>query len=292
MQTYTEEPGFSEVLARAENDTAQREDEYKGPDGLLRCKTCDGPRQTQIHIFDRDRVVRCACSCRKEEDERQAEQARHEARERRRRDCFRGTNMLAWSFDNDDGKRPDLSRSFMQYADDFADFRRDGKGLLLYGPVGTGKTYFAASIANRVIDRGYTARMTNFSQVSNDLQSTWEKQEYIDRLCEYDLLIFDDLGAERKSEYMQEQVFNVIDARYRSGGPVIITTNLTQDELAKPDEMGYSRIYDRILERCLPVKVDGQSRRRAAAKAEWSAMRERLGIGGVGLEQKRDTPNH
>ena len=78
-----------------------------------------------------------------------------------------------------------------------------------------------------------------------------EKIKYINSLKRYALLILDDLGAERKSEYMQEQVYNIIDARYKSGLPMIITTNLTAEEMKKPSDLGNSRIYDRILERMM-----------------------------------------
>ena len=91
-------------------------------------------------------------------------------------------------------------------------------------------------------------------------------------------MIIDDLGAERKSEFMQEQVFNIIDSRYRSGLPFIITTNLTADEIKKPQDVGYSRIYDRILERCHPVEVTGASRRRQNVKDTYFDVKEKLGL--------------
>ena len=151
-------------------------------------------------------------------------------------------------------------------------------GLLLHGPVGTGKTFFAACVANAVVSLGYKARMTNFEQIEKTLWDSEQKAQYMQELMRYDLLVLDDLGTERKSEYMQEIVYNVIDGRYRAGLPVIITTNLTADELTKTDEIGYSRIYDRILERCLPVKVEGKSRRRMGAGQSWQAMRKQLGM--------------
>ena len=83
------------------------------------------------------------------------------------------------------------------------------------------------------------------------------------------MLIIDDLGAERKSEFMQEQVYNIIDARYRSGLPMIITTNLTIKQLTEPAEIGFSRIYDRILERCHPMELTGDSRRIIKGRAEY-----------------------
>lgn len=92
------------------------------------------------------------------------------------------------------------------------------------------------------------------------------KNEIITSLSKYQLLIIDDLGAERTSEYMQETIFNIIDARYRSGLPMIITTNLDISDIWNQDGIGHGRIYDRILERCIPVKVDGSSRRKEELK--------------------------
>ena len=277
-QSNTMAAVLDNLAAKAEENAAGRDDEYIGEDGLLRCRKCDGPRQTVINVFGRERTVRCDCGCRRAETEQAQKRQQIEARERRRRACFQGTNMEPWNFANDDRARPELSDAMMRYADQFAEYRQNGKGMLLYGPAGTGKTFLAACVANRLIDNGYTAHMTNFAQVANHLQSTWEKQEYIDELCGYDLLIVDDLGTERKSEFMQEQVFNVIDARYRSGRPLLITSNLTQDELGHPANIEAQRIYDRILERCLPVHVDGKSRRRQTARTSWNDMREQLGI--------------
>lgn len=267
------------VMAAAET-TGDRENEYLGDDGLLHCKTCGDAVQTVIELpfLPQPRTVRCVCRCVTAEEERRKELDRLDGIERNRRKCFAGTDMIGWSFENDDRSRPELSDAAAQYAENFREYLRDGRGLLFWGKVGTGKTYLAASIANKVVDLGYTARMANFSQISDALQSTWEKDEYMQELLSFDLLIFDDLGVERKTEYMQEMVFKIIDARYRAGRPMIITTNLTSDELAKPGEIGYARIYDRILERCLPIKVDGHSRRREAAKKDWNDMRRELGL--------------
>lgn len=282
------------VASRTEAAT-QWENEYLADDGLLHCSVCGRAKQVVVHIqiaglVDEKKTVRCRCDCLTPDEIRAREIAEYDAaqeRERRRRECFavvdlsgkKGVSKMAgWTFAKDDRQRPDLSDNMQAYADQFQKYRKESHGLVLYGNVGTGKSYMAASIANAVIDQGYTARMVSFGQIGNEMQQTWEKQEYIDNLCKHDLLIIDDLGTERKSEYMQEIVYNVIDTRYRAGGPLIITTNLTADELSKPGEIGYARIYDRILERCLAVKVDGNSRRRQATAQVWAQMRQDLGM--------------
>ena len=86
-----------------------------------------------------------------------------------------------------------------------------------------------------------------------------EQTACIDRLMEYPLLIIDDLGVERDTSYIAEQVYNIIDARYRSGRPMIITTNLSMQELENPGIWEKKRIYDRILECCTPLRVEGRN---------------------------------
>ena len=120
--------------------------------------------------------------------------------------------------------------------------------------------------------------MTNFARVLNTLWSIEKKQAYIDSFNKFDLLVLDDLGTERRSEYAQEQVFNVIDSRYRAKLPLIITTNLSIEEIKKPDSVGNSRIYDRVLEMCHPVEVTGHSRRRQKVAADFKGMNEILGL--------------
>ena len=67
--------------------------------------------------------------------------------------------------------------------------------------------------------------MTNFAAILNDLAASFAgRNEYISRLCSFPLLIIDDFGMERGTEYGLEQVYNVIDSRYRSRKPLIVTT--------------------------------------------------------------------
>lgn len=255
--------------------------EYVGEDGLLHCKRCH--RAVQVHTevpeLGISRTVRCVCQCINDAEAQAEFEAKRVEREKMRRICFAESNMATWTFENDDRQNMKLSDAMLRYTENFQQFKREGKGLLLYGTVGTGKTFYAACIANRLLDNGTPCMMTNFARLTNQIQGTYEgKQEYIDSLNRYPLLIIDDLGAERQSMYMQEMVFNIIDARYRSGLPLIITTNLTADEIKKPQEVRYQRIYDRILERCFPVEVSGSSRRRAAVRDTYGATKALLGL--------------
>ena len=105
---------------------------------------------------------------------------------------------------------------------------RDNTGLLLFGDVGTGKSFFAGCIANALLERDVPVLMTNFPSILNRLTGVFseDRTDFIASLELYDLLIIDDLGVERSTEYAMEQMFYVIDSRYRSRKPMIITTNL------------------------------------------------------------------
>lgn len=274
---------MEEVIESVIDSISQRVpkvEEYLGEDGLMHCCKCHHKTETVIKnpFSGEERKVRCICGCRNEMDEFKDKEKKEEL-DRKKRICFAESNMFHWTFDNDDRKNEKLSGAMKKYVENFADFKKDGKGLLLYGTVGTGKTYYAACIANALIEEGYDVLMTNFARLTNSIQGTFEgKNEFIDSLQRYTLLIIDDLGAERKSEFMQEQVFAIIDARYRSGKPFIITTNLTADEIKNPQDVGYARIYDRILERCFPISVSGESRRKKEVKDSYFDIKEKLGL--------------
>ena len=124
-------------------------------------------------------------------------------------------------------------------------------------------------IANALLDQDVPVLMTNFPTILNRLTGMFseDRSEFIASFDEYDLLIIDDLGVERSTEYAMEQMFFVIDSRYRSRRPMIITTNLKLSELKNPTDLAHARIYDRILERCAPILFDGKNFREENAGA-------------------------
>lgn len=186
--------------------------------------------------------------------------------------------MKNWTFEHDDARDAKISNAMRQYAGQFKEFYKNNIGVLLYGAVGTGKTFYAACVVNAVIEQGYSAKMTNFSRVLNMLQNTNERQTYIDELCNYQLLVIDDLGVERQSQYAMEQVYNVIDTRYETRKPLIITTNLSLSELTGCTDTERARIYDRVMSMCHPIEIKGGSRRMASVKGRFNEINARLGL--------------
>ena len=88
--------------------------------------------------------------------------------------------------------------------------------------------------------------------------------------------IIDDFGMERGTDYGLEQVFHVIDTRYRSNKPLIATTNRPLDELKKPTDTAHSRIYDRLLSMCVPIRFTGVNFRQETAKRKMETMKKLL----------------
>ena len=252
-------------------------------DGLLYCHKCNTKKQTRVMILGIERTPPCLCKCQverreREEAERKAIEFRNKVKEYRRIG-FPESEMANWTFANADGSNEKIMTAMKNYVANFEEFHKQGKGLLLFGTVGTGKTYAAACVANALIDKGYPVLMTNFARIANTVGGMFEgKQEYYDSLNRFPLLVLDDLSAERKTEYMQEIVFNVIDSRYRAGLPLIITTNLTNEEIKHPSELAYQRTFSRLLEMCLPVKVEGVDKRVEKLKADYKPMADLLGL--------------
>lgn len=272
---------YTDFVKRIESRIpATQVEEYTGDDGLKHCKRCDGLTQCRVTLFGVEQTVRCLCPCEKQRlADIEAQEMQLQQIERRRRDCFDVATMRDWIFAADDRKNPKVSDAMEKYACRFDEFLAKKSGLLLFGPCGTGKSFYAAAIANKVIEMGFTAKMTNFATIINRLQSTFDgKDGYIESLNRYQLLVIDDLGAERTTSYMQELVYTIVDSRYRSGLPMIITTNLTREQLKHPGSVENERIYDRIMERCLPVEVAGQSRRKQKLRETADDMRNSLGL--------------
>lgn len=258
-------------------------DTHMGDDGLLYCNRCHTARQSRFELFGKVRTVNCLCQCMAEDRDRQEEERKQQEWMTKvmsnRAVGFPDRELQECTFDKDDGAAPKLTNAMKAYVENFSTLRKNGKGLLLYGNVGTGKTFYAACIVNALIDRGYPCLMTNFSRLTNQIAGMWEgKQEYIDSLRMFSLVAIDDLGVERDTEYMSENVTTIIDSLYRAKVPMIITSNYTPKQLTESCEIRKKRVNDRMLERCHPVKVDGESRRKEMGRNEFAEMNKLLGL--------------
>ena len=182
--------------------------------------------------------------------------------------------MQHWTFENDHGQNPQMHLA-QRYVDYWPEMRGKNVGLLLWGGVGTGKSFMAGCIANALMEQEVAVYMTNFARIMNELNSAFAgRNEVVDRLCRYPLLVIDDFGMERGTEYALEQIYNIIDSRSRVSKPMVLTTNLSLDEMMDATDIRYKRIYDRILETCYPVEISGDSFRMQSAAQRFDRMAE------------------
>lgn len=249
--------------------------------GLVYCKKCHTPRQASVELGGTLFHPCCICQCQSEA--RELELAKEKQLQEQQRiarlkaNGLQDASLRQFTFANDTGINPEMQKAH-SYVEHWPEMKATATGLLLWGNVGTGKSFFAGCIANALLDQGVPVLMTNFSRILNALTGMFsdDRNKYIDSLNHYSLLIIDDLGMERGTEYALEQVFNVIDARLRSNLPLIVTTNLTLDELKHPADLAHERIYSRVLERCIPLKINNQNIRQMKAQENFTRTKQLL----------------
>lgn len=264
--------------------------EVVGEDGILRCAVCGErtEREIDMPLLDENggtKKIKVHCICRCEREAMEARKRREWYEEERRQiDRLKQLSLL-------DAKSKGVCFETYQvtlenqkvfgiakkYVENFDRMYSCSQGLLFWGDVGTGKSYTAAAIANELMERLNPVIMTSFVKLLQDMQGfDTDDGSYMNRLNKAKLLIIDDLGAERGTDYALEKVYDIIDSRYRSGKPAIFTTNLTMKQMKECDDIRYNRIYDRIFEMCYPVKFDGLSWRKRGAADRFASTRKIL----------------
>ncbi len=239
-------------------------------DGHAYCKTCNERVDSEPMDFlgNNNFIHRNDCKCKR--DERLAEENRKKQRklQRLRENCFLEQGQMTYNLETaKEFGDITILKKISKYIEHFDEMKKDNIGLMLYGNVGSGKSYLACVIANEIISRyEYNAKMRNFAQILNDLQSggfNLDRNRYIDELTSPTLLILDDFGIERSTEYALENIYNVINARYLKAKPTIITTNIVYDKIMeKQENIMLTRIYSRLMEMCQPLRIVDSDRRK------------------------------
>lgn len=274
---------INSFIQNMERSQKRTNEDYIGDDGLLYCGVCHTRKQCRVNLFDKDRIVPVVCDCRKKELARQEEETKRE-QEMMKIERLRSLSLLSKSFESasfetyaQTESNAAAYRIGRNYVKNFSEMYENGQGLLFYGPVGTGKSWTAACIANALLNRGVSVVMTSLNEILKMISDGTKNEETIlQTLNRARLLILDDLGTERSTSFALEKVYNVIDGRVRAGKPMILTTNLTLTEITAPQDIAYKRIYDRVISVCYPVQISGSSFRMADAKKRMKAMRTLL----------------
>ena len=275
---------IEKILEQSVSSIPENAEDYYGMDGLLYCGKCHTPREAffakGVALMGKNKHP-IECSCQRIERAKQealiSQQKHSDLVRRLKAEGFSGPAMLDWKFENDNGRSPQMCHAH-RYVEQWQTMRAENLGLFLWGGVGTGKSFLAGCIANALMEQEVPVRMTSFARILNELNSSFSgRNEVVDKLCRYPLLIIDDFGMERGTEYALEQIYNIVDSRYRSRKPLIVTANLTLDEIRHPQDTAHARIYDRLLEMCIPVSCIGVSFRKENAQEKLKRMKLLIG---------------
>ena len=271
------------VLPIAESGAERlAEGDHIGEDGLVYCGKCGSKKQLRVKFGDKTHVVRCVCKCESKELEEKKRQEEYEEQMRRINRLkeasmmdkkYREVTFEKYEVREENKKVFEMAK---KYAGRFQDMYKKNQGLLLYGPVGTGKSFTAACIGNYLLNNAKPVIMTSFVKILQDIWENDREAEYITILNSASLLIVDDLGTARETDYALEKVYNIIDSRVRANKPMIITSNLELNDMMECEDIRKKRIYDRILECCYPMYVGGKSFRMMKAAQRFDEMKDFL----------------
>lgn len=264
--------------------------EYRAQSGLIHCSACGDPKQTRVNLgkwhgvnVDADgipykkpanfretenyRTFPIACLCMKlrkgeEYREQKMKAAAMEAQELKQQG-IKDQKFKEYTFEKDDKRNPELSQMFYQYFEQFETMKEEQRGLILYGGTGTGKTYFACAVANELMKFGYSAMVSNLPTMLLQMQGKVNEQTaLLNAIEKVDLLVIDDFGVERETNWTTEKIYQILDARSRSKKPMIVTTNLSPSQMGAFTEISQKRILERLKDSAQAlIEITGNSRR-------------------------------
>lgn len=178
-------------------------------------------------------------------------------------------------------KEKTFFQSFKKYVENFETAKREGIGFLLVGNPGTGKTFSANCITNELIKKGYAVLSFNLSGYLSEIKKGFVKNSPINDIenkllgavTEADLIVIDDVGSEKLSEWGEERMFNLFDKIYNHKKAIIVTSNLNGGELSRHLSVnGSSKISDRVTELCKTLIYDFKSKRAEIGKQKFDKL--------------------
>jgi DNA replication protein DnaC len=164
-----------------------------------------------------------------------------------------------------DPARAPVLRAVKEFADGIDERLDEGEGLWLMGDVGTGKTTLAMLVSQHALEQRRSVAIYSVPRLLAEIRRTYEESSQhsyvvlLERLAAVDLLHLDDLGAEKTSEWVLEQLYSIVNARYEEGRAMVVTTNLPPEDLR---EQISPRTVSRLVEMCGdPCPLWGHDRR-------------------------------
>jgi DNA replication protein DnaC len=174
---------------------------------------------------------------------------------------------------------PTVVATVRRYTDTIDEQLNVGRGLWFMGPVGTGKTTLAMLVSKTALSVGRSVAIYSLPRLLNEIRDTHRAErshiELLDRLTAVDLLHIDDVGAERTNEWVLEELYSIVNARYEDQRSMVITTNIL--DRAALCEQVTERTVSRLTEMCDEVPILGHDRRMDLSVAEPSGRARQAG---------------
>jgi DNA replication protein DnaC len=255
----------------------------------LRCDRCQQPIYTEIEGL----ILPKNCKCSQEELNKTKEQEQAEINKETQRkldklkkfsmmdDKFYDCTFENYEIDEDNKK---LYKFALKYCNHWEEMYHENIGVMFLGSQGIGKSYTSFAIANRLLANMVPVIAISTIGLLDKIKTTYSKfgnegeSEILHQLSNAKLLILDDLGVENDTAWAKEKLYEIIDTRDRQGKPLIVTTNLTKEQLQNKltGSDGVNRTYDRLIKMCQPIEVKGTSKRIDEAKRKEEVLRKIL----------------
>jgi DNA replication protein DnaC len=158
---------------------------------------------------------------------------------------------------------PTIARATRRFAEDIDRHLDAGRGLWFMGPVGTGKTTLAMLVSKAALRAGRSVAIYSLPRLLNEIRDTHRAErshvDLLDRLTAVDLLHVDDVGAERTTDWVLEELYSIVNARYEDQRSMVITTNILDREALC--EQVSARTVSRLTEMCDELPLLGHDHR-------------------------------
>lgn len=263
------------------------------------CQKCGKAKFMDIKILGKIRRMSVMCDCEAKEYEAQKEREEQEQIQRRLNKFksyslmdknFETSTFENWQFKGDNKKIYEFG---LKYCENWGEMKKNNRGLIIQGTAGNGKTFLSFAIANELYKQGVAVMAISVSRILRLLQDSYRnndnigEMEILNTLSNVSLLILDDLGTESRTRWAYEKLYTIIDNRYRAKKPLIITTNLSNEQLRENLKIvdfkagiidSEERIYNRLVEVCATIKIKGTSWRILKGEENEKAMYKELGF--------------